>query len=71
MPVISQEIERLERYAAYLDDRRLSATERAEIARQLNFLIGGHEARHWRSIVWPASTSGGFPPGNALSTRTF
>jgi predicted phage terminase large subunit-like protein len=44
MPLISPEIERLERYAAYLDDRRLSAAERAEIARQLNFLIGNHSS---------------------------
>src|SRR6516164_773842 len=41
---LSSESRRLEYYAQFLDDERLSPEERAQIARHLNYLLGAGEA---------------------------
>jgi hypothetical protein len=63
----SSETRRLEYYARFLDDERLSPEERAQIARHLNFLLGANTAdpeearQHFLPFarqVWPKFIEG-------------
>jgi hypothetical protein len=63
----SSESRRIEYYAQFLDDERLSPEERAQIARHLNFLLGANagdpdEARRsflpFVLAVWPRFIEG-------------